>query len=397
MFGVAVAVLFFSSLFAHRTPSAVAQSTPEPLPSGYFRPTADQWRSLTIAAIKTMPFGDVTETDGTIAPADDTTTQIFSPFTGRITHVYVTVGDVVRKGTPLFAGEGGEYAQAVNDLVSAQQSLRAARIQLRVTEDNQARLLKLLRIDGAARKDVEQSRADVALALATVKNDQTAVTLVQSRLRVLGETAPAAGTGENSAPALRTGVIVRSPIDGVVTQRAVGAGTFIDSAANGASNPLLTISDLSRVFFVANATEEQIGRIHPGDRLTVAMSAFPGRTYDARVKYISPVVDPSLHRIAVRAEVDNPDSSLKPGMYGRFAIVTGPADTAVGVPEDAVIFEGDTARVWIVGPNHTLALRYFTAGKTVDGIVEALRGLESGDRVVTRGSVFIDRASQGDD
>jgi cobalt-zinc-cadmium efflux system membrane fusion protein len=67
------------------------------------------------------------------------------------------------------------------------------------------------------------------------------------------------------------------------------------------------------------------------------------------------------------------------------------------VPEQAVIFEGDTARVWIVGANRTLALRYFTAGKTVDGMVEALRGLQSGDRVVTQGSVFIDRAAQGDD
>jgi cobalt-zinc-cadmium efflux system membrane fusion protein len=62
-----------------------------------------------------------------------------------------------------------------------------------------------------------------------------------------------------------------------------------------------------------------------------------------------------------------------------------------------VIFEGDTARVWITGPNRTLALRYVRAGKIVDGTVEILEGLRPGDRVVTTGSVFIDRASQGDD
>jgi len=399
IFGIAVLAFIVSPVLTHRSPTAVAQSTPEPIPSGYFKPTDDQWQSLTIAPLHEMAFGDVSSTDGTIAPADDTTTQIFAPFTGRVANVFVTVGDYVHKGTPLFSGEGGEYAQAVNDLATAQRSLAAAQVQLHVTEANRLRLLKLGRVDGAAVKDIEQSKADEATAVATVKNDETAIALVRSRLRVLGEgagtqTAPSATSGNTALP---TTVVIRAPIDGIVTQRAIGNGQYVDSAANGSSNPLLTISGLYRVFFVGNATETQIGSVHVGDPVTVTMLAFPDRVFDARVKFISPIVDPTTHRIAVRAEVDNPDGALKPGMYGTFKITTGAASNEVGVPEQAVIFEGDTARVWIVGPNRTLALRYFTAGKTVDGMVEALRGLEPGDRVVTRGSVFIDRAAQGDD
>jgi cobalt-zinc-cadmium efflux system membrane fusion protein len=398
IFAVALVGFFAWSAIGHNATPAIAQATPEPLPSGFFKPTEEQWQSLTTVPVRSASFGDDSYSDGTIAPADDTTTQIFSPFTGRVTNVYATVGDYVHKGDPVFAGEGGEYAQAVNDLATAQESLSAARTQLHITEVNRARLLKLLRVDGVARKDVEQSKADVATALATVRNDEIAVALVQSRIRVLGESEPhgAPVNGRPAQGALPTTVTVRAPIDGIVTQRAVGVGQFIDSAANGSSNALLTITGLERVFFVANVTETEIARIHIGDPVSVSMIAFPGRIFDARVKYIAPNLDPNSHRIAVRAEVDNPGDALKPGMFGTFRIRIGAASSELGVPEDAVIFEGDTARVWIVGPNHTLALRYITAGKTSDGIVEVLRGLRAGDRIVTTGSVFIDRAAQGD-
>jgi cobalt-zinc-cadmium efflux system membrane fusion protein len=397
-FGIALAAFFLSPVLMKREKSAAAQASPHPIASGYFVVAEDQWQSLTIEPVKWMVFDDVSPTAGTIAAADDTTTQVFSPFTGRVTDVFVTVGDTVHQGTPLFSGEGNEYPQAVNDLGSAEESLRAAQVQLHITEANRRRLLKLLRVDAAARKDVEQSKADLAAAVATVKNDEIAVSLVRSKLRVLAMNAPAGSLkGTPSTAPLPTVTIVRSPIDGVVTLRGVGAGMYVESAANGGSNPLFTISGLQRVFFVANATETEIGRVQPGDPVSVTMLAFPGRVFHARVRYIAPSVDPNTHRIAVRAEVDNPDGALRPGMFGDVRITTGPPSTRIGVPESAVIFEADTARVWLAGPNHTLALRYLRFGKTVDGMVEVLDGLHSGDRVVTSGSVFIDRALHGDE
>jgi len=61
-----------------------------------------------------------------------------------------------------------------------------------------------------------------------------------------------------------------------------------------------------------------------------------------------------------------------------------------------VIYEGDTARVWIAHPGHALELRQIKTGATVNGLVEVLSGLSPGERVVTSGALFIDRASQGD-
>jgi membrane fusion protein, heavy metal efflux system len=383
----------------HSANVMAATPTPAPPPKGFFRLTDQEWSSLEIARVDEIPFPSVAETEGTIAAADDTTTQVFSNYTGRVTGVFATVGDTVQKGSPLFSVNGSEYAQAANDLVTAIETLRTARIQLGVTSANRNRLLALQKVDGAAAKDVEQSSADLATAQTAVQNGNTAVALVRSRLRVLGvsdqDINHLAKVGRGAI--LPTGVVVPAPISGIVTQRGVGIGQNVDSAANGASDPLFTITDVSRVFFVANVPETSIAAIHAGDPVSVKMLAFPGRTFDAQVKYIAPTVDPNTHRIFVRSEVANPEGTLKPGMFGTMRISTGPASPTISVPEDAVIFEENTARVWITGPDKTLALRYVHAGKTVDGRVQVLAGLQAGQSIVTSGSIFIDRALRGGD
>jgi cobalt-zinc-cadmium efflux system membrane fusion protein len=386
LFGVVGLALLLCSSIARRGATAAAQEAPEPIPSGYFQPTARQWESLEISAVKRMAFPEVSETDVTIAAPDDATVQIFSPFTGRVSRVFVTTGDTVNAGAALFTGEGNEYAQAQSDLATATQALGAARVHLQVTQAQYERLRKLVRMDGATRKDFEQSGADVADARAAIGNAEAAAALARAHMRVLGESAGSNGTS----------VTVRAPMGGVVTQRALGAGQYVDSAANGSQSPLLTISDLSRVFFVANVGETDVARIRIGDQIEARLLAFPGRIFDARVTYIGSSVDPVTHRIAVRAQGPNPDGLLKAGMYGNINIYTGPASTRIVVPEDAVIFEGETAHVWVAGPRHTLALRSIRAGQTVDGMVEVLSGLRADDRVVTSGSLFIDRAAQDD-
>jgi len=385
-------------LTAGRGNLAASQSaTPAPVPSGYFKPTAEEWDELTIAPVREMPFPAVSETEGTIAPADDATTQVFSPYTGRVTAVYPTVGDTIVKGAPLFAIDGTEYAQAQNDIATAEQTLAAARVQLHVTTVNRQHLLALLKAGGAAAKDVAQSAADLSAAQVAVSNGETAVALVRSRLRVLGFSDAEIAHIAKSDPrtTLHTSIVVPAPITGIVTQRGVGVGQNVDSAANGASNALFTITDLSRVFLVAAVPETSIASVHVGDPVTVKMLAFPGRTFAANVTYIAPMVDATTHRIMVRAEVSNPEIALKPGMFGSMTIQTSDGERHPGVPEDAVIFEGDSARVWITGPNRTLALRAITVAPTVDGIVPVLAGVAAGDHVVTTGSIFIDRAASG--
>jgi cobalt-zinc-cadmium efflux system membrane fusion protein len=96
----------------------------------------------------------------------------------------------------------------------------------------------------------------------------------------------------------------------------------------------------------------------------------------------------------VRATVPNTDGKLKPQMFASFSIITSGESEAVAVPEEAVVREGDVARVWVVRDNNDLALREIRTGRTNNGMVEVLQGLRAGEKIVTRGSLFIDRAAQ---
>jgi len=100
--------------------------------------------------------------------------------------------------------------------------------------------------------------------------------------------------------------------------------------------------------------------------------------------------------LPVRADVENPDGALKPGMFATFSIVTGATETAPAVPQSAVVFEGETARVWVAGDNETIAARRIRIGRSADGMLEVRDGLSKGEKVVTSGALFIDRAASSD-
>jgi len=124
--------------------------------------------------------------------------------------------------------------------------------------------------------------------------------------------------------------------------------------------------------------------------------AYPDRVFKGKISWVAPSMDPNTHRLPVRAEVENPDDALKPGMFANFSIITGEASTSPAVPPEAIVYEGERARVWVAGDSEILALREIRTGRISDGMVEVLTGLSVGDKVVTSGTVFIDRAAKAD-
>ena len=191
--------------------------------------------------------------------------------------------------------------------------------------------------------------------------------------------------------------VVPAPIGGTVIQRQGGLGQTIVSAAAGATAALFQIGDLSKVWLVANVREEDAPLIRRGDSVEVHVLAYPNRVFTARVTHVAPTIDPSTHRMSVRAEIDNPDDALKPEMFASFRIITGPATTSLAIPIGALVYEGSDVHVWVANPaDKTIAEREIRMGAIRDGMAQVLDGLEPGEQVVTAGSLFIDRAVTGD-
>jgi len=334
-------------------------------------------------------------TEGTIAVDDDLTTPVFSHYSGRVTKVIALLGDVVEPGAPLFVIHASEFVQAQNDLITALANLQSARSQLTMAQTTEKRTHELYLAQGGSLKDWQQAQTDLITAQNTVRSDETALHAVRSRLRILGKTDQEIASLEaQPTQKLEPVATVTAPVRGTITQRQIGVGQYINSEAAGATNPVYTISDLSTVYLVANVREVDAPLMHVGLALEVHVLAYPSRVFKGKVSYVAPSIDPNTHRLPVRADVENPDGALKPGMFANFSIITGEAATAPAVPQDAIVYEGDRARAWVAGESDTLALRAIRTGRISDGMVEVLAGLSAGEKVVTSGTVFIDRAAR---
>ena len=336
-------------------------------------------------------------TEGAIAVDDDLTTPVFSHYSGRVIKVAAMLGDVVKPGDPLFVIHASEFVQAQNDLITALANLQTARSQLTMAQTNEKRTHELYLAQGGSLKDWQQAQTDLITAQNTVRADEIALHVVRSRLRILGKMDDEIASLEaQPTQKLNPVATVTAPIGGTITQRQIGVGQYINSEANGASNPVYTISDLSTVYLIANVREVDAPLMRTGLPLEVHVLAYPDRLFKGKISWVAPSIDPNTHRLPVRAEVENADGALKPGMFANFSIITGQVSTAPAVPLSAVVYEGERARVWVASDGGSLALREIRTGRSSDGMVEVLAGLSAGERVVTSGTVFIDRAAKAD-
>jgi cobalt-zinc-cadmium efflux system membrane fusion protein len=356
--------------------SGGASATPATAMAADVQLTPAQLASLSFEPVRVLEFRTERAAEGAIGLDADAATAVFSPLSGRVARVLVGLGERVQAGERLLAVEAPELVQGESDLYNAASQLKLAGI-------NERRKHAAYEAKGGSLQDWQQSQADLAGA-------ETALAAARDRLRILGKTAREIAAMERT----RTNdpiAYVLAPIGGIVTDRQVGPGQYLQS---GSSTAVYTIGDLSKVWLVANVRENDAPLIERGQQIEVHVPALPGQQLEATVTAIGATVDPVTHRVPVRATLVNPGGKLKPGMFAGFDIITSEATSAPAVPEEAVVREGDEARVWVLEGARTVGLRHIRTGRTNDGMVEVLAGLSAGERVVTRGSLFIDRAAQ---
>jgi membrane fusion protein, heavy metal efflux system len=173
-------------------------------------------------------------------------------------------------------------------------------------------------------------------------------------------------------------------------QRKIGPGQFINA---GASDPVFVIGDLSTVWLTAFVRESEAADIAVGQDISFTVLALPGREFKARLDYVSAAIDPSTRRLPVRATIDNKDGQLKPEMFANVTIYAGTNRPSAAVPRQALIYEGERIRVWVAHDDNSIELREIQTGLVNGDLVEVRSNLKAGEKIVTRGSLFIDRAA----
>jgi cobalt-zinc-cadmium efflux system membrane fusion protein len=185
---------------------------------------------------------------------------------------------------------------------------------------------------------------------------------------------------------------VFSPIGGTVVQRKAGPGQFVST---GASDPVYVIGDLSTVWLIAYVRETDAANVAVGQDVNFSVMALPGKPLSARINYVATAIDPTTRRLLVRATIDNKDGRLKPEMFANVTLYSPNDHPAVGVPKQALIYEGDQVRVWVAHDDKSIELRNIKPGLINGDLVEVSQNLKPGEQIVTKGSLFIDRAASG--
>jgi cobalt-zinc-cadmium efflux system membrane fusion protein len=183
-----------------------------------------------------------------------------------------------------------------------------------------------------------------------------------------------------------------APIGGTVVQRKAGPGQYIGT---GVTEPVFVIGDLSTVWLFAYVRESGAPDIRKGQPISFSVPAHPGRVFSSEISYVGSSLEPTTRRLMVTATIDNEKRLLKPEMFANVTIFTGPNDAGVSVPRTAVIYEGDIARIWVVRDDRGIELRRINVGLVDGQMVQVVEGLKPGERVITKGSMFINQPATG--
>lgn len=297
------------------------------------------------------------------------------PVTGRVTRVFVALGDAVVEGQPLMEVDSPEAEELQSKYLEARASVAETTAEFSKAEADHARIRDLFEHKAVARKEVlnadtvlEQRRQELAQARAQADE-------ARERLKILG---------------LEPGTLgkrftLRAPLAGKVIEMNVAPGEFWSDI----SAPLMTVADLSKIWVTSNVPEQDISKIRVGALLDVELTAFPDRTWRVAVFRIADAVDPQTHTVTVWGEIDNPDELLRPEMFGRIRYVNAVA-TLPTVPAEAIVQSEAGPFVYRQVAPGSFEPVPITLGVRHGDQVAVLKGIEAGDQIVVGGTMLLE-------
>lgn len=409
---------------------------------GHVELTEKQFRAAGIEVIVAQR-GDVSEAltlSGTVSPNVDAVLHVTPRVSGQVRDVLKHLGETVEDGELLCVIDSVELGDAVADYLRDHERVEASEETLqRVRELYEGRLDALTTVlDGAIsvqeriykREDELQKKAvstvrplleaEKALQLAKLDKDKqltelTAardtrllelevdvrakridLTAAKNRLRALGIGSKELDGLDAESPLVSGEYSVRAPGSGVVVNRHASTGEFVE-----AGSKLYILENMSSVWFVASAFEEQLKSLRTGQVALVSLDAFPGAPLSGAVSFLDYRVDPTSRSVGVRITLDNDqvegwseELPLRPGMFGRAELETTARQAAVVLPEQALVHEDAGDYVFVQVEPFAFERRDVSVAHVAGDMVEITAGLAAGEKVAVSGTFLLKSAER---
>ena len=349
---------------------------------------------------------------GTLTP--DEQVDLFAKASGYVSKIELDIGDTVSKGDALVTIRIPEMQDELRQMEAV---LEAKLAKVRALEAKASQAQRMVEI---AEAQVRRQVAEHDLSTLTLKRRQelhqgnaipesaldearSAAAVSQAQLRIAEAQVAGAQAERQSVDAdvmvaradvmvarastaqLRTLMqyaTVRAPFDGVITVRSVDHGTFVRSAAEGMTTPLLRIAKMDRIRVVIEVPESDVAYVRVGTRAHIDVKALNAGGFDAAVSRIARALKPETRTMRVEIDVDNSGGRYLPGMYAFVVLELETKAQAMMIPSKAIRLEDKKTVVYVAEGGVTKSMPIEIGYD--DGIwAEITSGLEGDEQIIT--------------
>jgi membrane fusion protein, multidrug efflux system len=329
--------------------------------------------------------------DVTGALMADAQTDVAAEIAGRVVQVLVERGDQVRAGAVLARVDDLDARNQLREAEAVERQMRErlglagdetfdpartpdarrTRLAAERAETEERRYARLVEDGSVSRSDYETRRTEAHTA-----REQYLVTLNQ--MRELAQAREAQRVRVEIARKAVADAVVRAPWDGIVAERHVQAGQYLARGARVAT--VVKLDPLRVELMVPEAATAAVQR---GQRVWLTVQTFPDRRFEGAVAYVGPALRPDARALVVEAIVANRAGELRPGLFATARIELPAKERTVLVPAAAIRTDAGVSRLF-VARDTTAELRFVQIGSEVQGLVEVVRGVRAGERIITR-------------
>lgn len=304
---------------------------------------------VTTTAVVEKPMPEHLVLTGTLKASQES--QVAADASGKVTATFIERGQKVKKGDTLLILDARTANLAVNTL-QAQSALAQANLEQAQRECDR---VKALRDSGAI------SQAEYDRTTSQCQTGQWSLAAAQAQQKSAQKT-----VGDS---------VIRAPFDGIIGDRLVNVGQYVQPQTQVAS---LYAPDPLRLELTV--PEANIGGLRQEQVVTFTVSAYDDKTFQGTVRYIAPNVRPATRDLLIEAVCPNADFTLKPGMFAVASLETAEKPLLV-VPTTSLKKDTDGTRAFVV-VEKKVQERIVQTGAEKDGVTAVIAGVAKGENVV---------------
>ena len=317
--------------------------------------------------------------------------DISAKYSGKIVQINVALGQRVVPGQLLIvqdtddidaaltqneAALRGAEADAVESNASFRASYEKAKADYQLSLTNYQRYQTLFEKGAVSKQALDSAEQTLGAAKAAV--DIWANQLMAGSSASVMSKQAARDKARGGITALqnqRDDMLIQAPRAGVISFRQAEVGNLAQ-----AGQKLLSIVDNSKIYVDCPVSEQDIGQIALDMAAKVTIESL-GKTFGAKIIYVSPAMDPATQSFTVRLALEGIDDSLKAGLFARTDISILLRPQTLFVPKEAVVSVNGRDRVLIIDDNNQVVDRGVQIGLRNDRFVEIIKGISEGERI----------------